>query len=328
LVERLRDTIGRSLGALLLSRRIKADPDRCPELAAILEQWDGEFTPLIRKRVARHIDGCPVCEDERARMVSPAALLGASPIVIPAPAWLRGRTLDRAVLNVPGANARAAGPEDDGSWWPPRDFDGDGLAVPPAAASPGRSGSSRRPARAGLGAALVLVGVGGAALLAAPATFRVVPADSHETLTPTTTTTLVTTTTTTPSIAQRTAPSDTPAMLPPPVLTTTTFVAPTTETTSEPSAPLKTAEPEPSTEAPSTTKLTTTRTKTSQEEPQPLPVIELPPEPPPGPSPEPPPKPPKPTPPNQVPKQPPAKQDPACPVSNPDCDGGGGPVFQ
>ena len=30
LVERLRDTIARSLGALLLCRRIKADPDRCP----------------------------------------------------------------------------------------------------------------------------------------------------------------------------------------------------------------------------------------------------------------------------------------------------------
>src|SRR4029079_5196589 len=56
LVERLRETIARSLGALLLCRGAKADPDRCPELAAILDQWDGQLTPLMRKRVARHID--------------------------------------------------------------------------------------------------------------------------------------------------------------------------------------------------------------------------------------------------------------------------------
>ncbi|MDT5250104.1 MAG: hypothetical protein QOJ28_2738, partial [Mycobacterium sp.] len=68
LVERLRDTIARSLGALLVCRRTKADPDRCPELAEVLADWDGQFTVLMRKRVARHIDGCAVCEEDRAQM--------------------------------------------------------------------------------------------------------------------------------------------------------------------------------------------------------------------------------------------------------------------
>ena len=79
LVERLRETIARSLGALLLCRQAKADPDGCPELAAILDGWDGTFTVLMRKRIARHVDGCAVCEEDPRGMASPAALLGASP---------------------------------------------------------------------------------------------------------------------------------------------------------------------------------------------------------------------------------------------------------
>jgi RNA polymerase sigma factor (sigma-70 family) len=336
LVERLRDTVARSLGALLLCRRAKADPGRCPELAAIVDQWDGQLTPLIRKRVARHVDGCEVCEDDRARMVSPAALLGAAPIAIPAPAWLREQTLDRAV--VPAHGAKATGPEDDESWWPPRDFDGD-VRANHAAAAPGKatstSKSMRRRGRVGLGAALVLLGVGGAAVLGAPAAFRVVPADSNEPITPSATTTLVTTT---PSIAQRPAPSDTPAMLPPAIptteLTTTTaiVIAPTTETTYDPGPaqePVTTAEPEPSTTVPITTrpKPTTKRTEPSEEEPPPPPNVEPPPEAPPEPStPKTPPS--KTKPPVTISKAPPAQQQgPDCPPTNPECNGGGGPVF-
>jgi RNA polymerase sigma factor (sigma-70 family) len=90
---RLRETIERSLGALLVSRRAQNTSDGCPELATILDGWDGQFTVLMRKRISRHIESCPACDDERRRMVSPAALLGATPIFIPAPAWLRDRTL-------------------------------------------------------------------------------------------------------------------------------------------------------------------------------------------------------------------------------------------
>ena len=142
LVERLRETIARSLGALLLCRRTKADPQRCPELAAILDQWDGTFTVLMRKRVARHIDGCAICEDDRARMVSPAALLGASPLVIPAPAWLRQRTLDRALPNLPHAGSAPA-PGGSDSCWPPADFD----VVEPARAATAWRGQAASPPR-------------------------------------------------------------------------------------------------------------------------------------------------------------------------------------
>ena len=98
MVQRLRDTVERSLGALLVCRRAQADPDACPELAAVLEGWDGTFNVLMRKRVARHIESCSICDDERKRRVTPAALLGATPVVIPAPAWLRDRTLEAVEL--------------------------------------------------------------------------------------------------------------------------------------------------------------------------------------------------------------------------------------
>ena len=32
------------------------------ELAAILDGWDGQFTVLMRKRIARHIESCPTCQ--------------------------------------------------------------------------------------------------------------------------------------------------------------------------------------------------------------------------------------------------------------------------
>lgn len=93
MVGRLRETMERSLGALLVSRRARNDPDGCTELAAILDGWDGKYTILMRKRIARHIESCLTCDEDRQRLVSPAALLGAVPVFIPAPAWLRDRTL-------------------------------------------------------------------------------------------------------------------------------------------------------------------------------------------------------------------------------------------
>ena len=93
MVHRLRETIERSLGALLVARRARNTSDGCPELAIVLDGWDGHFTILLRKRIARHIESCPTCDEDRRRLVSPAALLGAVPVFIPAPAWLRDRTL-------------------------------------------------------------------------------------------------------------------------------------------------------------------------------------------------------------------------------------------
>ena len=111
MTQRLRETIERSLGALLVSRMVKANPNACPELAEILAGWDGQFTVLMRKRIARHIESCVVCDEERRRLVNPVALLGAVPVFIPAPAWLRERTLDHAHLaagTAPGSDSSSA----------------------------------------------------------------------------------------------------------------------------------------------------------------------------------------------------------------------------
>jgi RNA polymerase sigma factor (sigma-70 family) len=109
LAGRLRDGVERSLGALLVCRGVKADPASCPELAAIVEDWDGTFTVLMRKRAARHIDGCAVCDAERRRRVNPVALLGGVPVFLPAPAYLREHTLTAASEKLPGPRADGRG---------------------------------------------------------------------------------------------------------------------------------------------------------------------------------------------------------------------------
>lgn len=155
LVGRLRDSIERSLGALLVCRRIKADPGACPELAVVLGNWDGAFTVLMRKRTARHIDGCVACDAERRRMVNPAALLGGAPVFLPAPAWLRGDTLADTTLVRPDQGSSDLEP-----WWPPRDVeDREGSS----AASLSRA--QARHLRTALIAALAILGIAGMAQL-------------------------------------------------------------------------------------------------------------------------------------------------------------------
>lgn len=110
IVHRLRETIERSLGALLVSRRVR-NTGGCPELASILDGWDGHFNVLMRKRISRHIESCATCDEERRRLVSPVALLGAAPVFIPAAPWLRERTLNEVELT--SAASRLAGETDD-----------------------------------------------------------------------------------------------------------------------------------------------------------------------------------------------------------------------
>lgn len=179
LVERLRDTIARSLGALLICRQVRTDPSRCPELAAILADWDGQFTVLTRKRAARHIDGCAVCEEQRAKMVSPATLLGSAPLLIPAPEWLREATLAHAGNVLPTTPRSAAGPPQTGnSWWPPHDVDVSDLpptsVEKPSATTNSRPGYLRRHAMAVTGVAAI-VAAGGAVYLSMPQVFNVDP---------------------------------------------------------------------------------------------------------------------------------------------------------
>ncbi|MFL6126356.1 RNA polymerase sigma factor [Actinophytocola sp.] len=94
LLTRLRDQVERSLGALLIARLGRED---CTELDALLSDWDGRFSPIMRKRVARHVDQCEVCSARRRIVVSPWALLAGVPL-LPAPLFLRDRVLGQVQL--------------------------------------------------------------------------------------------------------------------------------------------------------------------------------------------------------------------------------------
>jgi RNA polymerase sigma factor (sigma-70 family) len=107
-LNRLRSQVERSLGALLVARTGRDD---CPHLDALLTDWDGTLTPIIRKRVARHVETCETCGARKRRMVSPWALLATVPIVL-APLGLRERVLEQAW---PIAAASAAGGSSAGS---------------------------------------------------------------------------------------------------------------------------------------------------------------------------------------------------------------------
>lgn len=98
MVFRLRQTVERCLGALLVARAARANRHGCSEMAAVLADWDGQFTVLMRKRIGRHIDSCPACKQEQRRRVNPVALLGGATVFISAPHWLRDRTLNDVQL--------------------------------------------------------------------------------------------------------------------------------------------------------------------------------------------------------------------------------------
>jgi hypothetical protein len=74
-----------------------------------VESADTSLTPLVRKRVARHIERCEVCSERRRALVSPLALLAALPLV-PAPAGLRARVLGAVALVATSRRAADSGP--------------------------------------------------------------------------------------------------------------------------------------------------------------------------------------------------------------------------
>src|SRR5262249_27203800 len=95
IVHRARERVDRSLGALGVARAGRKD---CPALAEILGGWDGTFSVLIRKRVARHVESCQTC-DRTKRKVAPLLLLGDAP-ALAAPPELRERVLSNVASGV------------------------------------------------------------------------------------------------------------------------------------------------------------------------------------------------------------------------------------
>ncbi|HAY66972.1 MAG TPA: hypothetical protein DCY82_01620, partial [Acidimicrobiaceae bacterium] len=87
ILHRAKDRLKTAVGALIVS---KVGADVCDDLADIVAGH--EFSPLVRKRVARHITGCGVCE-ETERRHRPEAYLAAAPL-LPVPASIHKRVLD------------------------------------------------------------------------------------------------------------------------------------------------------------------------------------------------------------------------------------------
>ena len=142
LVHRMRDRVDRSLGALIVARAGRKD---CPDLNDVLQGWDGQFTVLVRKRVARHIEHCETCERTKKK-AAPLALLGAAP-AFAAPPALRDLILSKA--GTAGAAPAHA-----------YSFDADG-------GFPRVLRSMRLPVAIMAAAAALLLGIGGGALVAA-----------------------------------------------------------------------------------------------------------------------------------------------------------------
>ena len=175
---RMKERLERSIGALLVARQGRGD---CGDLDQLLRAWDGTFSVLWRKRVARHVDRCEVCD--RRRKAVPALLLGgvagASTLLL-APDRLRDQVLSAA--SVGGAAGRP---------WP-----GDGF--PPGPRRAGR----------GLAAALAVVLLMLVVLVGTLSADSSTPAPSTTSTTttastavpPTTTSSTTSTTTTLPSV--------------------------------------------------------------------------------------------------------------------------------
>jgi RNA polymerase sigma factor (sigma-70 family) len=236
MLSRLRDQVERSLGALLIARLGRED---CEELDALLQGWDGRFSPLLRKRVARHVDGCDICTERRAAAVSPLALLAAAPLV-PAPSLLRERVL----------HGIRSGAEPQ-----PISFTRDGFAAPGSAPA-----ALRRRAWWAVAGAVLLLGAIGAAMAVSgdedPTQLAAVgdstttestsgPSSSSESSSTSTTTTtpggtspVEGSTTTTPGIAPPVTDPDGPS-------TTTTSTSTSTSTTSTTDPPVVTPPPPP-----------------------------------------------------------------------------------
>jgi len=132
LLSRARDQLETSLAALLVARTGRQD---CPDLDAMLQDWDGRLTVLLRKRVNRHVERCLVCAGRRRREVTPAMLLGIAPVAaLPLaagalPAGLRDHVLQAASGHSPMAQTAYAFGRDGfprplhphaAPWWHPR----------------------------------------------------------------------------------------------------------------------------------------------------------------------------------------------------------------
>ena len=80
----------------------------CGDIAVITAGWDGEPSPLWRKRLARHVRDCQWCLAGTADMLPAERLLGGLPLLA-VPAGLAGRALGRVAGQAAARLGRAGG---------------------------------------------------------------------------------------------------------------------------------------------------------------------------------------------------------------------------
>jgi RNA polymerase sigma factor (sigma-70 family) len=79
LVHRAKQQLERAVAVLLVARFGRRE---CRSLDEMLYGWDGALTPLLRKRVARHVERCASCQRTRSRALA-LAVFSAVPLVRP-----------------------------------------------------------------------------------------------------------------------------------------------------------------------------------------------------------------------------------------------------
>jgi len=150
LMSRARDQLEAAIAVLVVARGGRQD---CPDLDALLHDWDGRLTVLLRKRVNRHLAQCPVCSGRRQREMTPAMLLGVAPVAaLPLaatlPSGLRDQVMRAAAAHSPAAAAPAAYPfgrngfpsplhQPKMPWWHPRPVHAGAVASTAAAVAVG-----------------------------------------------------------------------------------------------------------------------------------------------------------------------------------------------
>ena len=65
LLSRAKARLERSVGVVLVASLGRQD---CAALDELLPEWEGTLTPQLRKRLARHVDGCTACGHTRTRL--------------------------------------------------------------------------------------------------------------------------------------------------------------------------------------------------------------------------------------------------------------------
>lgn len=152
-LHRVRERMEQSVGAVLLARSSRGE---CSELEALVA--DG-LSPLVRKRVARHVESCEICDDRRTLATSASALFSMSGVVV-APLAMRSAVLGRVGTDAASEAAGRLAWNADG--FPAHEPSAAPTAATPAGAAP--RASLRSPWMSIVAAALALV-VGLAALV-------------------------------------------------------------------------------------------------------------------------------------------------------------------